>query len=398
MPPRIFANIESPVLRWARESAGLSVEAAAKKISVTPEKLAVWEEGDEKPSVPQLRKAASVYKRPLAVFFLSRPPDTPSPPHDFRRLDSPRALEGSPALMLELRRARRRRQVALELATEQNDQSIYDFPIEARADDDPESLADMARDWLGITVRQQSTWRGEYGPLNGWLATIESKGVLVFQTSDVDLNEMRGFSISEYPIPAIVLNATDAPRGRAFTLAHELVHLFIRNGGICDPLRVSGAGRSENERVEAFCNRVAGAIMVPADDLVRHPAVAAARRPQDWDDSILRELADRYAVSREVVLRRLLILDKTTQRFYEAKHSEYGQQFADSRAQAKLEGGFAPYSRVVVRDLGKKYTRMVLEALERDQITPADVSDYLGINLKHLVDIADAAQMPGGDV
>jgi hypothetical protein len=34
----------------------------------------------------------------------------------------------------------------------------------------------------------------------------------------------------------------------------------------------------------------------------------------------------------------------------------------------------------------------VLEALERDRITPADVSDYLGVRLKHLDDITMTVQ------
>lgn len=68
------------------------------------------------------------------------------------------------------------------------------IPIQATTRDDPERLAQAARDWLGITVRQQATWKGEYGPLNGWLSVVEARPILVFQTGDVDLREMRGFS------------------------------------------------------------------------------------------------------------------------------------------------------------------------------------------------------------
>jgi len=395
---RLFANIRNTLLVWARESAGLSPEVAAKRIGVPVERLTAWERGDERPSVPQLRKAAATYKRSLAVFFLAEPPKSPPLIHDFRRLEQGHTAARSPELLIELRRARRRREIAVEIAQD-IDERIEDIPLQGTLRDDTERLAARAREWLGVTVAQQSAWKGDYGVLNGWLALLESKHILVFQTGDVPLTEMRGCSISEYPMPAIVLNATDAPRGRAFTLGHELVHLLLRNGGLCDPGRVSETGRTENEQVEIFCNAVAAAIMVPADDLLSTRLVRdASKGAQSWDEAAIRELADRYAVSREVIVRRLLTLGKTTNDFYEHKREEYRQQFVAAREQAKEARGFPPYSRVVVRDLGKRYTRMVLEALDRERITPADVADYLGVRLKHLPDIAEAAQSTtGGD-
>jgi Zn-dependent peptidase ImmA (M78 family)/transcriptional regulator with XRE-family HTH domain len=399
MASRIFANVAPAVLAWARESAGLSIDVAARKLAVTSDKVEAWERGEERPSVAQLRKAGVVYKRPLATFFLSEPPESVAPIHDFRRLAGPERLARSPEFLIELRRARRRRLIAVEIATEA-EESVPDVSLRATTADDPDTLAQAARQWLGVSVAQQSEWRGDYGPLSGWVSLVESRAVLVFQTGHVDIDEMRGFSISEYPLPAIVLNATDAPRARAFTLAHELVHLFLRNGGVCDPARVPDGGQTDDERVEVFCNRVAGALMVPTADLLNDPAIrSVGGGPRAWDESVLRRLADRFAVSREVVLRRLLILGRTTQAFYEGKRDEYRQAFLAQRREAKEAGtGFAPYPRVVVRDLGKRYTRTVLDAYEREQITSADVADYLGVRLKHLADISEAAQSSGGDV
>ena len=116
---------------------------------------------------------------------------------------------------------------------------------------------------------------------------------------------------------------------------------------------------------------------------------------REWDEAILRELAERYAVSREVILRRLLILGRTTEAFYERKRAEYRQQFLEMRERAREAGGFAPYPRLVVRDNGRRYTRLVLDALDRDQITAADVTDYLGVSLRHLAEIAEAAATRG---
>ena len=394
---RVSEVVRPSLLRWARETAGLTPEQSAKRIGVRPERLAEWEGGRLRPTVAQLRKAANVYKRSLAVFFLPEPPAQPAPLHDFRRLPADTPTRLSPELLLEMRRARRRRAVALELLSDL-DRPVPELPLRARLDDDPEEVATGARTWLRVSLDQQTRWVGEYDPLNAWLAVFEAQGILVFQTGDVPLEEMRGFSLNERRLPVIMLNAKDAPRGRVFTLMHEFAHLILSQGGVCDPLRVRRQARTPDERVEVYCNRTAGAILVPRDALLSHPLVATVRGAREWTDRLLQQLAEQFAVSREVILRRLLILGRTTDDFYERKREQYLTQYRALAAQAQEREGFAPLFRVVVRDNGREYTRLVLEAFDRERITPADVSDYLGVRLKHLEDIAGALERVGGRV
>jgi len=115
--------------------------------------------------------------------------------------------------------------------------------------EEPDALAEAARGLLGVSVAEQSEWVGEYDALNGWIAAFERSGVLVFQTGDVSLDEMRGFSLNERVLPVIVLNAKDSQRGRVFTMMHELVHVALSRGGVCDPLRI-GAARAESGRTD----------------------------------------------------------------------------------------------------------------------------------------------------
>jgi transcriptional regulator with XRE-family HTH domain len=93
----------------------LSTEAATKKLGISSERLFSWESGDARPSVAQLRTAATVYKRPLAVFFLPEVPKDFQPLRDFRRLPDSEKGKLSPQLHATVRRAHFQHEAALEL-------------------------------------------------------------------------------------------------------------------------------------------------------------------------------------------------------------------------------------------------------------------------------------------
>jgi Zn-dependent peptidase ImmA (M78 family) len=391
MAPRPRIPLKHELLEWARTTAGFALEEAARKLGVKPERLSAWEAGEQAPTAGQLRKAANVYKRPLGAFFLPGRPEAPQLPHDFRRLHGEEPRAPSPALLRELRRARWRRNLALELYADLGVE-VSPFPLRADLDSDPEAVAERLRDWLGVSLAVQMRWRRATAARDEWITALERRDVLVFQTPDIDPQEMRGFSIGERRLPVIALNAKDARPAQIFTLLHELVHLTLDQGGLCDPERVRNQGRTADERAEVFCNRVAGGILVPARALLAQPEVGPEGRATTWAEDTLRELAGRFAVSREVLLRRLLILERTTEAFYQRKRAEYLEEYQAHAAAVEGEErrGFAPIYRLVVRNNGKRYTRLVLDALKRDQITPADVSEYLGVRLKHLDRIAGA--------
>src|SRR5437867_71053 len=121
--PRVQALVKPELLQWGRETAGLTIEAAAKKIGVKPERLLSWENGDARPTIPQLRNLADAYKRPLAAFYLPAPPPPIERPRDFRRAPGEGLGKDSPALLLEMRRALYRREVAIELLNELDEES-----------------------------------------------------------------------------------------------------------------------------------------------------------------------------------------------------------------------------------------------------------------------------------
>ena len=393
MPSRIQAFINPELLRWARESIHMDAHQAAAKIGVSPDRLADWEDGADRPSMHQLRRASEVYKRPLAAFYLPNPPRDFHVPHDFRRVAGKHGGELSPEMMIELRRVQFNRATAVELTDNQ------DYPVRAllgsvRVNGTAHEIATRVRSLLGVSESIQAGWQTPYTALNAWKDAIERLGVLVFHFERVDVSEARGLSVADYPLPFIALNGRDSPRARVFTLIHEFCHLMSRTSGICDTAERTKVASPDDE-VEAFCNRVAGEALVPRQTLLDHPAVARHGSGSAWTPAELGEIADFFKVSREVVLRRLLHLERTTRSFYEKFRRDLAAR------QPRRQTGPMPYSRRILRRVGQPFARIVIGAYYSERITGNELAEYLGARLKYLPKIESLLEggntLTGGD-
>jgi Zn-dependent peptidase ImmA (M78 family)/transcriptional regulator with XRE-family HTH domain len=376
---RVEATPTPAVLVWARETAGMSIEAASARAAVKPEQLSSWELGSARPTIPQLRTLARVYRRPLAAFYLPEPPKRFDVMHDFRRLSSDHSsAQRSPGLAFEIRRAHDRREWALELI-EQLDDSPPSFSASAVVGEDVEAVAGRLRKALAVSIEAQSSWRSDNEAFKQWRYLLEKAGILTQQATNLELKEARGFSISMQVLPVVVVNIKDSPRGRIFTLLHEAAHLMLHEGGICD---------LHDADLEAFCNRVAGATLFPKDALLATPVVRRHRRDDPaWSDTELQEISRRFGGSREAALVRLLTLKLTTQAFYERMRREFLKEYQRLEQEKRDAEGFAPPHVIAISSAGPLFTALVVENFNRDNITASDVSDYLQIRLKHLRDL-----------
>jgi len=192
---------------------------------------------------------------------------------------------------------------------------------------------------------------------------------------------MRGFSISESPLSVIAINNKDSLRGRVFTMLHEFVHIAVQQSGLCD-LEEDEELPPEKKNVEVFCNRVAGAVLVNKDHLLLEELVLQKGKGAKWSDEEISVLSNRYKVSQETMLRRLLILDRTTPEFYRQKRQEFEQEYAELRRH-KREGFALPHIRAI-SNAGPSFVRLVLDGYYREAITSSDLSDFLNVKLKHL--------------
>jgi len=387
------AIINPELLVWARESIGLSLEIAAKKIGINEERLTKWERGEERPTVKQLKKAANVYKRPFTVFYLNEPPTDFQALKDYRKLPASERGPHSPELNVDIRKARLRRELALEMI----EYLDYNIPTPKLLTEGitrkPEAIAKAIRDDIGISLSEQFDWDDPSKTFKGLRKKIQDKGILVFVTSDISFEEMRGYSISEFPLPVIVINSKDySYRGRTFTLIHELAHIYLNRGGLCN-LEARSTRHQYERETEIRCNEVAGNFLVPTEAFLQEPIISSKGFSVNWNEEEITALSNKYGVSSEVILRRLLELGHTTSEFYQSKRNEFlkaYKQFRDNQKERRKEyTGGPPYATRVAYSLGDFYISMGLESYYSEYITSRDLSDYLGVRLKHIHDIEE---------
>lgn len=108
-------NINPTILKWARETAGMSLEDAAARLGFTSRakrasaaRLEALERGESKPTRNQLLKIAATYRRPLTAFYRTAPPVPGNRGEDFRSIGG--VTDKSEPLLDALLRATRVRQ------------------------------------------------------------------------------------------------------------------------------------------------------------------------------------------------------------------------------------------------------------------------------------------------
>jgi Zn-dependent peptidase ImmA (M78 family) len=217
---------------------------------------------------------------------------------------------------------------------------------------------------------------------------LEKAGVLVFQVSGVAPSEMLGFSLSEAPFPVVGVNRKLTPNGRTFTLLHEFVHVLAGESSICD-IDDGLLRPPQEQRTEVFCNAVAAATLVPRDALLTDQLVAIHQPvPRDWSDDELRSLARTFGVSEHVILRRLLTIGRTSQAFYGSRQAVW-RAFEPSAGPGPDDEFRRNMPQEVVSDLGRPFTRLVLDTYLSSRMSLSDASRHLGLRAQQVAKVQE---------
>jgi Zn-dependent peptidase ImmA (M78 family) len=367
-------GINPEMLRWARERAGYSVEDIATRRRVPSDRVLAWESGLSYPTWRQLENLAyEDYHRPTVLFFLREPPSENSVATEFRRLPGATLNDSQPDTLYAIRQAKQRQTDLSDLigsdgAGERFILGDLRWPDNAVV---PTDLALAVREYLGVSLHEQISWRHADNALTQWRSRVEEVGVWVFKRS-FKQTDVAGFCLNHNTFPVIYLNDGQAKVRQIFTLFHELAHLLFDFNHLerVDDMRyvdmLSGADRA----IEISCNRFAGEFLVPSVDFEQ----AVASQPHNpISDEVVANLAKRYVVSREVILRK----------FFDQGRLEgdlYRQTLAGWRSgRSASSGGGGNYFATQAIYLGKKYLRVAFLAWEENRIDNSKLANILGV-------------------
>jgi Zn-dependent peptidase ImmA (M78 family) len=178
----------------------------------------------------------------------------------------------------------------------------------------------------------------------------------------------------------IVVNESDAVNARIFTLFHEYAHLLLQKPGICLLQEASTAALSS---LEPYCNQFAAALLIPRDEALAWEIVL--RGSPGAIDEELQTLANRYRVSRDVVLIRMRSVNRITEEVKEhiASRWESKAQLRPPSSPRSGRGGPSA-AQICQRQRGNAFVSLVLESVDRGTINAHDALTYLGVKLKDL--------------
>ena len=363
------AYVNPDMMKWAREYAGFTggyEEELPKRIR---NKYELWESGEKVPTWNQLNEVSKKFNVPTAYFFMKSPPDVEFLPNliNYRSLDASNNYKiSSPNLISNIRRSQNRREIYMELSNDLNEDIIpFEVPD---LKNNKKSFSKYIRKTLNVSLDVQKLWHSSsdvkhYSFLNQWKEALNEKfGLLVFETENVNILEMRGLCIMQDAVPIILLNGKDAVNARIFTLFHELTHLLLGQSAICG----DDIDRSE----EIFCNSVAGEFLVPSDDL--------SENFDSLSQKSLTDLSNMYGVSKEVILRRLLDAGYIGQ-------SDYGDYILQlNHVALKSKANSGNYLNNQIKYNGRPYYSILVEAYDSGIISSLEFSRYAGLSRKHI--------------
>jgi Zn-dependent peptidase ImmA (M78 family)/DNA-binding XRE family transcriptional regulator len=257
------AYITSKVLKWARESARISLEDAASKVDVTPEKLEEWENGTSYPTIKKAEILAKTYKRPFALFFLPEIPRDFQPLQDFRRKTSKELGTASIFIIREIQQ----KQAWISEVFIDNAEPALTFVGKFSINSDPQVVAKDILKTLQINPGNYNT----DNPIKEWIDKAEKNGIFVSRTSFIhtklllDSDEMQGFAIADKHAPFIFVNSDDWNAPQLFTIVHELAHIWIAESGVSNEIDIEPENTDNLNPIELFCNEVAASSLMPSE-------------------------------------------------------------------------------------------------------------------------------------
>lgn len=389
-----MANINPEVLRWARESAGLSLEDAARAMGIGgvrlsgEEALRRYEAGERQPSRSLLLRMVKAYRRPLLAFYLPSPPQKGERGQDFRTLPAERRLESEGPLDAIVRDVYVRQRLVKTTLEEAEEAENLPFVQSVRMEQGIEEITALVARDIQFDLQRFRRSRTTEEAFKYLRTLVEHRGIFVLLIgnlgsfhSNVSPEVFRGFALADEIAPFIVINDQDARAAWSFTLLHELTHIWLGQSGI--------SGGFAEQKVERFCNDVASQILLPANE------IDAWQFATDDVLELMAEIssaADIRKISRTMFAYRLYTANKISRDIWQTVTEKFREQWLRDKAAAKANAGDngAPTYYVVRRHkVGQALLGLVKRTLAEGILTPTKAGKVLGVrpsNVSAMVD------------
>jgi len=385
------ALITPDVLKWARKRAQYTPDVAARKAQVRQDRLLEWEDGETHPTFRQAKILAKAFRVPFGYLFLPKPPATKLDIPDLRTVGGEMSSEFSLDFLDLYHDILRKQEWFYEYQTQEGVKP-HSFIGKFSRTDNYKNVADDIRQVLAIDEKLRSSARNWEQFIAKLIEQAEKKGILVMRNSIVGNNthrhlsvdEFRGFAISDPVAPLIFINSSDARSAQIFTLAHELAHLWIGESGVSNLTLDKKKNGNQNQKTEAFCNKVAAELLVPEKQFLA-----------DWDNDLsaqenLAQLSRKYRVSQLVIARRGYDLDCLTYDQFKAFYLAALKWDRTKKDKLSASDGSPPPSMMQKFRNGRLFSQAVLSTAFAGRLPLRDAGSYLGIKPAKLKKYADS--------
>ena len=375
MPP---VNPEN--LRWARVTAGLSLDDAARLLGLAGDKgsarLLEMETGVREPTRNQLVNMAKKYRRPLLALYVDGPPPAAKLNRDLRRMRDPDDTKEA-WLHAMIRNAYVRHALLTSALEDEEEGEPLAFVGSAPQGSNASQLVDRLEGALKINIDDFRSKGSAAAAFDFLRSKVENLGAFVllmgnlgnYQTS-LEPKVFRGFSIAQPIAPFIVINDTDSKAAWSFTLLHELAHVFLGQSDI--------SGYGSKDATERLCDDVAARFLLKAVDLDQ--LQITDHTPFETIIQRIGQTAEKLKVSRKMLAYNLWRSGHFRAPLYERLEERFDRDREDQRRQTKEKAkGGADYYVVKRHRLGSELVKTVDRMMAAGALTAPKAAQVLGV-------------------
>jgi Zn-dependent peptidase ImmA (M78 family) len=378
MGKKNYAYINYKILKWARDKSPISLEDIPIRIKdISSEDVEKWEKGVDFPSINEAKELANLYDVPFAALYLNEIPDKDETKFiDRRTYKDNLNTEISYELWKEINRLKSCRESAIELLNlDRYINSINKF----KTNEETDQIIDEVRKTFEIETPLKNKTEYSNKAFNYYRKKIEKNGIMVLQIEGITIEEIRGMSFNYKILPIIAVNKKDSDRAKVFTMFHELAHLIRRTSNIC---LIDFNERADGE--EKNCNNMAANILIPKEELNNSIKNIDIRLDEE-----IEKIADKFTVSKFVIIKRLFDLNKIEFTIYKNKYNKYLNEFNEIKEIKRKSGQkvIVLPDKKLISSNGNLFPQIILDAYYDGKISFGEVCNTLNVKSKYVENI-----------